>query len=73
MHRSYDVEGPVQHNLKLCRCIDRTMWRGLGSILCDLDPDYKVKVKVKKASICNGTAALFLFYLNILYIFPNFV
>ena len=35
------------------------MWMVLGSILCDLDPN--VKVKGKKAGICGGvpsTAAL---------------
>ena len=38
------------------------MWRVLGSILFDLDPD--PKVKGKKAGICDGvpsTAALVLF------------
>ena len=35
------------------------MWRVLGNILCDLDPN--VKVKGKEAGICDGvpsTAAL---------------
>ena len=46
------------------------MYRALGNILCDLDP--KVKVKGKKAGICDGvpsTAALVFAYFYVVHRF----
>ena len=48
-------------NFKFCRCMGHMVCRVLGNILCNLDP--KVKVKGKKAGICDcvpSTAALVL-------------